>query len=148
MHRLIALLVLFTVAVAGAESAVPKVMTLAIPSNTASAVTSVAIGDQYNYAREIDAVKLVLSGKTETNVVLVATVGQHMAGVTNTVTTQSLSSNLTTFVFPRNFIATNCVERFNTDRVTLSCGFVWATNTAIATTVTNAISVSATVLTK
>lgn len=146
MRRLVITLTLF--AAAFASAAAPKTIPVSIPSNTASAVSSVELGDRYTFSRDIDAVKLVLSGKTETNVVLVATVGQHMAGVTNTVTTQSMSSNLTVFVFPRNFIATNCVERFNTDRATLSCRFVWATNTAIATTLTNAVSVSATILTK
>jgi hypothetical protein len=148
MHKLIITLTLFAALVVHAAPATPKTATSAIPSNTASTVTSVAIGDAYTYARDIDAVKFTVTGKTETNVVIVAIIGQPIAGYTNTVTTQSFDEDGTLLVFPRNFIATNCVERFSTDVATLSCRFVWATNLTLATTLTNAVSISATITTK
>jgi hypothetical protein len=147
MHKFI--LTLSILASAAFANDLPKVATIAIPSNTVSAITSVALGDDYRYAKEIDAIKFTVTGKTDTNIVLVATIGQPIAGYTNTVTTQSFDSNTAaTLVFPRNYISTNCVERFNMDIATLSCTYVWATNTAITTTMTNAVSISATITTK
>lgn len=147
MHKFI--LTLSILASAAFANDLPKVATIAIPSNTVSAVTSVALGDDFHYAREIDAVKFVVTGKTDTNIVLQATIGQPIAGYTNTVTTQSFDSNTAaTLVFPRNVLGTYGVERFNTDTATLSCRFVWATNTTITTTMTNAVSISATITVK
>lgn len=146
MHKIIiALAIMFA---AFAQAAVPKTGTLAIPSNTTSAVTSVQIGDPYNYQREVDSIKLVVSGKTDTNIVLVATLGQPFIGLTNTISTQSFSANGTTLVFPRQIFFTNGVERFYTDTVSLSCAFVMATNTAVSATLTNASSVSISIIAK
>ena len=139
------LAILFAVS---AQAAVPKTGTLAIPSNTTSAVTSVAIGDIYNYQREVDSVKLTLSGHTDTNVVLVATIGQPFTGVTNTMSTVTISANGTTLTFPRNFLLTNGVERFYTDAVSISGSFALATNTAISATLTNASSLSISIIAK
>lgn len=146
MHKLALALAILAVSSAFADA--PKTATIAIPSNTTAAVTSVTIGDSYRYGKEIDAVKIVLSGKTDTNILLVATVGQNMAGYTNTVTAVSFASSGTSFSFPRNIITTNHLECFTTDAATFSYAFVWATNTAVAATLTNAVSVSATVFTK
>lgn len=130
------------------QAATPKTATLSIPSNTASAVTSVAIGDIYNFQREVDSVKLTVSGKTDTNVVLIAAVGQPFTGLTNTISTQSFSTSGTTLVFPRQVFYTNGVERFYTDTVSLSCAFVLATNTAVSATLTNASAVLISIIAK
>jgi len=147
MHKFILTLSVFLAAIVNA-GAVPKTIPLIIPSNTVSAASSVAIGDAYNYNREIDAVKFTLTSKTDTNIVLIATVGQPITGYTNTVVTQSFDSDTVTLVFPRNFIATNCVERFSTDIATLSCRFARATNTTVSASLTNAMIISATITTK
>jgi len=147
MHKFILTLSVFLAAMANA-GAVPKTMPLIIPSNTVSAVTSVAIGDAYNYNRDIDAVKLTVTGKTDTNIVLIATIGQPIAGYTNTVMTQTSASDAVTLTFPRNVLGTYGVECFKTDIATLSCRFAMATNTAVSATLTNAILVSATITTK
>jgi hypothetical protein len=131
-----------------AQAAVPKTGTIIIPSNTVSAVTSVAIGDPYNFQREVDSIKLTVVGKTDTNIVLVATLGQPFIGLTNTISTQSFIANGTTLVFPRQVFYTNGVERFFTDTVSLSCAFVMATNTAVSATLTNASAVSISIIAK
>lgn len=146
MHRLtITLAVMFAIT---SHAAVPKTGVLAIPSNTTAAVTSVAIGDVYNYQREVDSVKLTLTGHHDTNTVLVATVGQPFGAVTNTMATQSFDTNGVAVLFPRNVLFTNGVERFFTDKVSVSCAFVTATNSAVTATLTNAASVSISIIAK
>lgn len=146
MHKIIITLAIMLTAVV--QAAVPKPVTLVIPSNTTSAATSVTIGDIYNFQREVDSVKLTVSGKTDTNILLVATIGQPFVGTTNTMATTSFSANGTTLLFPRQIFFTNGVERFYTDAVSLSFAFVTATNTAVSATLTNASSVSISIIAK
>ena len=148
MHKFIITLALFAAVIAQAQTAIPKDMTLAIPSNTASAVTSVTLGNVYDYAREIDAVKFTMTGKTDTNIVMIATIGQPIAGTTNTVWTRTFTNDATTVVFPRNVLETYGVECFNANVATLSCRFAMETNTTVSATLTNAVSISATITTK
>jgi hypothetical protein len=116
--------------------------TLALPAYTTNATVTVAVGDRNAFAKEIDSVKLAVSGKTDTNVLLVVTLRQPFDGLTHTITEQTFSADGSTWDYPRNTITTNCLERFYADAVALSCSFVVATNTAQSTALTNAASVS------
>jgi hypothetical protein len=146
MKKLMLTLAILTAGIA--QAAVPKTGTLAIPSNTTSAVTSVAIGDAYNYQREVDSVKLTVTGHTDTNVALIATLGQPFGAITNTMGSASFTANGVSVVFPRQVFFTNGVERFYTETVSLSCAFALATNTSISATLTNASAISISIVPK
>jgi hypothetical protein len=139
MHKIMFILALLTATCLRAGVAE---QTLALPAYTTNATSTVAVGDRDAYAKEIDSVKLAVSGKTDTNILLVVTLRQPFDGLTHTITEQTFTVDGATWGYPRNAITTNCSERFFADAVTLSCAFVVATNTAQATALTNAASVS------